>query len=229
LGPRVVDVRDQGQLGKLLSSRRLEKPDRSIHQKASTVHVFEEGLVLGDASDAVAEGFRWDEVDEFTKEVVERILQGPTQVKGYKSKSTEYSFTFKVAERQILLTGRTDEKRVLSALQGGPKASVFEGFSELVSPLVCAAQLPRLLGALRDGETLKFGQLDVALDGLTKPAFRKKARHAPWSDVTSFGVRGGEVSIDARGSFTTWFFAPVGRVPNVDALLEIVRIVVAGL
>jgi hypothetical protein len=229
LGPRVVDVRDQGQLGKPLSSKRLERPDRSIHQKAATMHVFEQGLVLGDESGAVAEGFRWEEVDEFTKKVVEQIFQGPTQVNRHKAKWTEYSFTFKVADRQILLTGRTDEKGTLSALKGGARPSVFEGFSDLVSPLVCAAQLPRLLGALHNGETLRFGQLGVSLEGLTKPAFRKKARQTGWQDLTSYGVRGGELVIDARTSFTTWYEDPVGRVPNLDALLEIMRIVLAAL
>jgi hypothetical protein len=230
LGPRVVDVRDQGQLGKLLASKRLEKPDRSIQQKASTFHVFEQGLVLGDASDAVAEGFRWDEVDEYRKSFVTNILRGRTQITSYKSKNTEYSFTFKVAERTIQLSGRTDEKRTLtgSVLQGGPKASVLEGFDELVSHRVCAAQLPGMLRTLEGGGTLEFGGLTVSLDGLTRSAVRKKNRQLAWSEMRKFGVSNGQLQISGGSTFLDWYFSSVGSVPNIDALLEILRIVPAA-
>lgn len=217
LGRLVADVAGQGELGKLLWSRQLHKRDRSVLKKASTVHVFEQGLVLGDQSDAVADAFRWSDVDEFTRKIVEHRVQGATQVTSYKRTWTDYEFSFKLPDRTVLLTGVTDKRWV----------SVFDGFAELVAPLVCAAQLPRMSAALQNGETLEFGTLEVAPDGLTKPAWRKKSRQLAWADIKSFGVHNGELGISARTGFTTWYFAPVGRVPNVDALLEILRAMTA--
>jgi hypothetical protein len=218
LGPRVADVTGQGQLGKLLWSAQLAKRDRSVLRKARTVHVFEQGLVLGDQDDAVADAFRWTDVDELTRDIVEHRVQSSVQVTSYKRRWIDYRFSFKLPDRTVVLSGVTDEGWV----------SVFEGFSELVSPLVCAAQLPGMMSALRNGETLEFGTLEVALTGLTKPAWLKKNRQRAWADLKGFRVRNGELQISDRTSFTTWYFTPVGRVPNVDALLEILGILFAG-
>ena len=41
----------------MLWAKQLRKPDRSVHRKASTLRVFEQGCVLGDESDVVVDSF----------------------------------------------------------------------------------------------------------------------------------------------------------------------------
>jgi hypothetical protein len=211
-GPRVADTGGQGQWGKVLWSRQLRKPDRSTHRKANTLHVLERGCLLGDASGVVADSFRWGEVVEFTKQIVEQHVN-------YKYKSTDFSFTFKLPDRTHGFTGRSTNRRV----------SVFDGFSAVVSPLVCAAQLPVMLTALHNGETVEFGDLKVALTGLTSPHWRKKNDHLAWRDVTSVKVFDGRLIISSRNHTTSWYSGRAAYVPNLDALLEILKIVVNAL
>jgi hypothetical protein len=200
-------------LGKLLWSRQLSKPDRSVlDRKARTIHVFEQGCVLGDEADGVGDGFRWGDVAHFTQRIVEHRANNRYQ-------STDYSFGFKLPDRAIQLTGRSDKRRT----------SVFEGFSQLVSPLVCAAQLPGMLTRLHDGETLEFAGLKVALAGLASPHWRKKNEHLAWRELKSAGVSNGELQLWSQRGFGPWYVARAGDVPNLDALLEILRITVASL
>ncbi len=138
LGQRVADVVGRQQLGKVLWSKRLRGRDRSLPQKASALYVCEQGCVLGDASDCVADRFRWADVTEFTKKISELRVQKTLDVTP-RHKSTDYRFTFKLPDRTVTLKGTTSKLWV----------SAFDGFSELVSPLVCAAQLPGMLAALR--------------------------------------------------------------------------------
>jgi hypothetical protein len=216
-GSRVADVVDQGQLGKLVWSRELKRPDRSW-PKAKILHVFDQGCVLGDDADGVKESFRWAEVAEFTKKIVGEHVGYKYHV-SYKVVSTDYNFTFKLADRTVLLSGRSDKRL----------ESVFEGFSDLVSPLVCAAQLPGMQAALQRGETLEFGTLKVDSTGLTRPAWRKKNQHAAWGEVTSFNVFEGDLNIHTRGEgLGTWHFTRASDVPNIDALFEVLTTFVAG-
>jgi len=211
-GPRAAGTGGQGRWGKLLWSRQLRKPDRSIHRKASTLHVLERGCVLGGESGTVADSFGWNDVVEFTKGIVEHHVN-------YKYKSTEFSFTFKLPDRTHGFTGRSTDRR----------ESVFDGFSELVSPLVRAAQLPTMLTALHNGETIEFGDLKVALTGLTSPHWRKKNEHLEWRDVTNVKVYDGRLVINSRTHTTSWYTSRTADVPNLDALLEILKIVIDAL
>jgi hypothetical protein len=98
----------------------------------------------------------------------------------------------------------------------------------MVSPLVSAAQLPRMLNALDNGETIQFADLEVALAGLTSPHWRKKNRHLAWRDVKSVGVANGDLSINSRNHIASWYMNRTANIPNLDALLEIVKIQLAS-
>ena len=220
LEPHVGRIASDRQLGGLLWSRRLTKPDkgwsdRSLVKSASTVHVFEHGCVLGHDSEESTNAFRWDEVISFSQKVVEHMVNKSSLQMQYKYESTEYGFTFKLPGRTLVLTGRGTDKR----------GSALEGFRELVSPLVARAQVPGMLAALQRGETLEFGSLKVALTGLSKPAWRKKNQNLAWKDLRDVAVIRGNVRIRSHNDgFVNWFDAPVGDVPNLDALLQVLEV-----
>jgi hypothetical protein len=219
LDPHVVRIASDRQLGDLLWSRQLTKPDRaysdrSASKSAITVNAFEHGCVLGYSSEELSDAFRWDEVISFSQRIVEQVVRTSSLRLEYDSKSTEYLFTFKLPGRTLTLMGRGTEKR----------GSAFEDFRELASPLVARAQLPGMLAALQRGETLEFGSLKVALTGLSKPAWRKKNQHLAWKDLRDFTVTRGHLRIRSHNDgLVDWFDAPVGDVPNLDALLDVLE------
>jgi hypothetical protein len=220
LEPHVAYIASDQQLGDLLWSRRLIKPDkgwsdRSLVKTASTVHVFEHGCVLGHDSEESTNAFRWDEVISFSQQVVEHMVNKSSLSMQYNYESTEYGFTFKLPGRTLMLSGRSTEKR----------SSALEGFRELVSPLVARAQVSGMLAALQRGETLEFGSLKVALAGLSKPAWRKKNQHLIWKDLRDVAVIRGNLRIRSHNDgLVNWFDSAVGDVPNLDALLEVLEI-----
>ena len=220
LEPHVMHIASERQLGNLLWSRRLIKPDkgwsdRSFVKTATAVHVFEHGCVLGHDSEESTNAFRWDEVISFSQKVVEQMVNKSSLSMQYKYQSTEYNFTFKLPGRTLTLTGSSNEKRT----------SALEGFRELVSPLVARAQVPGMLAAVQRGETLEFGSLKVALTGLTKPAWRKKNQNLAWRDLRDIAVIRGNLRIRSHNDgLVNWFDSAVGDVPNLDALLEVLEV-----
>ena len=220
LEPHVAYIASDRQLGDLLWSRRLAKPDkawsdRSFVKPANTLHVFEHGCVLGHDSEESTNAFRWDEVISFSQKVVEQMVNKSSLSMQYKYDSTEYGFTFKLPGRTLTLTGRSNEQR----------SSALEGFRELVSPLVARAQVPGMLAAVQRGETLEFGSLKLASTGLTKPAWRKKNQNLVWKDLRDVAVVRGNLRIRSHNDgLVDWFDGAVGDVPNFDALLQVLEI-----
>jgi hypothetical protein len=219
LEPHVTRIARDRQLGDLLWSRPLTKPDkgysdRSLVKSANAVHVFEHGCVLGHDAEESSHPFRWDEVISFNKKIVEHSVRTSSLRLEYDDESTQYDFTFKLPGRTLMLTGRSTEKR----------DSVLKGFSELVSPLVARAQVPGMLAALGRGEVIEFGSLKVAPTGLSKPAWRKKNQNLAWKDLRDFAVVRGSLRIRSHNDgLVDWFDTAVGDVPNLDALLHVLE------
>ncbi|WP_327288594.1 DUF6585 family protein [Streptomyces sp. NBC_01198] len=180
--------------------------------KLLVVAVYEQGSVVGLADDPGPFHFRYDEVARFVVHVAKRYVN-----QSYRGLVTN------------CWVGLEDDRNHRFQGQGTRnELSVVEDFRQLVDPRIAAAQLPRMLGALRQGRPVDFGAYVLDQRGITTGTGNKQ-KQLPWAQVGQVGVDLGSVEVKERDRRRAWATANTTRVPNLTAFLTLAREAQRGL
>lgn len=152
----------------------------------SELHLYDQGLVVVLNGDLVR-AFRWDTVTVL-QEIVRHHRNG---VHMY----TTYTYTLSDANGPDMI------------LKGGfPRP---DEWGPAIQDAVTRAQLPNAITALRQGRTLSFGDIQLALDTVTA-----RGKSVPWSQIDETRVKDGQVSLKVAGKWRSLTTTPVSRIPN---------------
>lgn len=208
LPPQFLQIAAARSMGAL--TRAMEQGSRLRGRRDSrlAIGLFEHGGVVGTLVNQQPFHFRYDEVERFTQHAVRTTYNG---IPG----TTDIVCFLK------LFDGRT--QRVTGANNRFHR-SIVDDFREVVDPRIAAAQLPRMLAGLQQGQSVDFGDLMVEPGGLLLASgFLRKQKRLPWADVSDVVIRNGAVNVMARGKRSAWGSVGVPDVPNLTAFTALVR------
>jgi hypothetical protein len=158
--------------------------------RSSRVRLYEGGLVRESLGKSTT--FRWADLASFWKD--ERI-----------TRDTEH-FRYTVADksgRRISIPWRLAHVRDVG---------------QRIERELCARKLGPALAAHAGGETLSFGELQVAPRGLGR-----RGREIAWSEIAAVRVDNRFLAVWAPGASGPWLQLPTGEVANVEILVAILK------
>ncbi len=171
---------DQRGLGAALRLMQSSSAIESMQGKALVIGVYEQGAVIGFANDPEPFGFRFDTVETFIHKAVDKYVNG-----GYLYTDTTCWLTLSDS-RTYRVKGRS----------GGSERHIVEDFREMADRRIALIQLPRAQATLRDGKTVKFG--DIAAGPTGCPCGSCSAGASPWRGPTSTSWRSSPASSGSR-------------------------------
>ncbi|MFG2006708.1 DUF6585 family protein [Spirillospora sp. NPDC048911] len=161
------------------------------------VHLFSYGLVVagarrkGDGGGGAYVAYRWDDLAAVTTSGVQRVAHGPTR----------WQFTVTVADgRQIILGDELPGVRELG---------------EAIVAEVTARVVPRALGMVQAGDTVRLGPFAVSSEGI-----EKEGERVAWPAVREVGIDNGMVfvrTLDDLGQLAS----VAALTPNAVAFVEL--------
>jgi hypothetical protein len=199
-------------LGAALRQMQSSSAIDSMRGKALVIGVYEQGAVIGFATDPEPFGFRFDTVETFIHQAVDKYVNG-----GYLYTDTTCWLT--------LSDGRTYRVKGRS---GGKERHIVEDFREMADRRIAMIHLPRAQAALRDGKTVPFGDITVGPDGLSVRKLFGGSKTLAWTDIDKLEVKSGYVKIKAKDRRRDWTASPVEAVPNVTTLASLIHAASSG-
>jgi len=164
----------------------------AFRDRDQTVRVFLDGLIETRGGQNTV--IRWDQIDGVVHSIGQRRRRiGPS-------------------ETHLLTLMLIDGTRIQYS------EATLEGVEELSSTVkhaIIRRELPRIAGALRNGETVTYGNIRLDRHGITTG--RKRIS---WTSVTDAREQNGRVSVRAGGR---WQSLGTGSVPNAHVLVEVVQ------
>jgi hypothetical protein len=174
--------------------------------RSLVVAVYEQGSVVGLADDTAPFHFRYDEVSRFAQQLVKQYVN-----QSYRGTTTTCWVWLNDGRSHRFQGQSTPRER-----------NVVEDLRQLVDPRITAAQIPGMLAALRQGQSVPFGEYALGPQGLTTGTGRKQ-KHLLWAEVGGVAVEHGLVQVTERGRRRTWAAPSTAAVPNLTAFLTLVR------
>lgn len=174
--------------------------------KSLAVAIYEQGSVVGLTDAPAPFGFRYDEVSRFAHQLVKQYVN-----QSYRGTTT------------TCWVWLNDGRSHRFQCQSTPRhRNVVEDLRQFVDPRIAAAQLPVMFAALRQGQSVPFGEYVLGPHGLTTGTGRKQ-KHLLWAEVEAVAVEHGFVKVTERGRRRTWAAPSTAAVPNLTAFLTLVR------
>ena len=204
--PLFSEIAEQQDMGALVQAMSGGSRLQAWRDKSMVIAIYQEGSVVGQADNLAPFDFRYDEVTRFAQHLVKRYVN-----QSYRGTTTTCFFW--------LADGRSQR---LQGKAGPRERNVIDDLREFVDPRIAAAQLPRMLTALRQGKSIPFGAYALGPRGLTTGTGRKE-KHLPWAEVEDVAVEHGFVRVTERGRRRQWAAPSTVSVPNLTAFLALVR------
>ncbi len=88
--------------------------------------------------------------------------------------------------------------------------------TERIKAKIYPSLLPQLRAALQKGDSLYFGPVT-----LHKKTFQLRGREIPWELIARLSVVSGQLVVESK--FNQKFKVPVGKIPNVDLLIQLLQ------
>jgi len=88
--------------------------------------------------------------------------------------------------------------------------------TERIKAKIYPRLLPQLRANLRKGDPLFFGPIT-----LNKQVFQLREREIPWEQISRLNVVSGQLVVESQ--FNQKFKVPVGKIPNVDLLIQLLQ------
>ncbi|GAA2739862.1 MULTISPECIES: DUF6585 family protein [Kitasatospora] len=173
----------------------LQSPNVSRKKAAHRLHFFEYGLVVADHTGPV-EAFRWDSMavlQQITRRYANGVYVGTT-----------YLYTLYKQDGSTLK---------LTNFFANP-----ERWGLIIQHAITNSQLPGVLAALGNGETVRFGDIAVTTGGVATP----KRGSVAWSEIQRFEIKNGVVFLAKAGKLLAWSNTPVAKIPNFFLFLATV-------
>ncbi|MGW6707753.1 DUF6585 family protein [Streptomyces sp. NPDC054956] len=172
-----------------------QSPNLSRKQAAKRIHLFEEGLVVSDATGPVS-GFRWDSMTVL-QEITQRYANGIYV-------GTTYLYT---------LFKQDGSKLKLTNFYADP-----ERWGREIQREITRTQLPGVMTALEQGATLHFGDISVTSGGIATA----KRGGVHWGEIQKIEVKDGVVFVAKAGKLLSWSNTRVAKIPNFFLFLTVV-------
>lgn len=165
----------------------LQTPNFSRKQAAKRLYLFDHGLVVSESA-GPAGCVRWDQATVYQD--VTRHYQTGVYV------TTSYIYT---------LTNPDGSTLKVTQFFDGPQV-----WGPAIQQAVTQAQLPAVLGALKQGQTVRFGDIAVNSAGVSTP----KRGEVAWAEIEGVSVFQGGVTLRKGGKRLPWSTQKVKDIPN---------------
>jgi hypothetical protein len=165
----------------------LQTPNFSRKQAAKRLYLFDHGLVVSESTGPVGCA-RWDQATVYQD--ITRHYRNGVYV------ATTYVYTLTNPDGStVKVTQFFDDPQVWGAA---------------IQQAVTRAQLPAVLGALKQGQTVRFGDIAVNSAGVSTP----KRGEVAWAQIENVTVANGGVVLRKGGKLLPWSSRPVKEIPN---------------
>lgn len=165
----------------------LQTPNFSRKQAAKRLYLFEHGLMVAESAGPVG-CVRWDQVTVY-QDVTRHYANGVYV-------TTSYIYT---------LTNPDGSTVKVTQFFDGPQV-----WGPAIQQAVTQAQLPAVLGALKQGQTIRFGDIAVNSSGVSTP----KRGAVAWAQIEDVSVSNGGVVLRKGGKRMPWSAQSVKDIPN---------------
>jgi len=173
----------------------MNSPVFSAKARARPFHAFANGYIEFAKSGPVA--YRWDQMQTVHQEITTVYVNGINT-------GTKYIYKIAMTDgRQVRLhSDRTD----------------MVTFGPLIQQSVAAVQVPQVVEALRAGQAVPFGDIEVTPAGV-----RTRKGDLPWAEVRNVRLVRGYFSVDRQGKKLAFYSKASKQVPNLHTMLIVLN------
>ncbi len=169
-------------------------PNMSRSQAARRVYLYERGFIVADRPED-PQVYRFEDIDTVFQKIVSQRTYG-----------------FETA-RSYLYTINTRDGRTVKLTQF---YSNIEELGPCINQRVSALLLPGVLGAIGQGQAVRFGDVTLAAGGIAG-----KRKSVSWPEVREVRISNGYVSVEIAGKFLSLSTTEAADLPNLPLFLEL--------